>query len=149
MCRMKLVYWNVRGLGALEKRREVHLLVGEKLSSILCLQETKMQCCDDFLCACVWGSNPHSYSFRPSVGALGGCARCGIVLRWRFGIQSAVIIFCWFMASLLNPMRNFICSMCMLCVINGEASLVGFHDDSFTVIRRKKGVCLRGLQCGQ
>jgi len=34
---MKIVSWNVRGLGGFEKRREVRKLVGEKKSSILCI----------------------------------------------------------------------------------------------------------------
>jgi exonuclease III len=69
---MKILSWNVRGLGGAEKRRDVRLLVGEKLPYILCLQETKLQTCDDFVCASVWGTSPHSFSFRPSVGASGG-----------------------------------------------------------------------------
>jgi len=69
---MKILSWNVRGLGGLEKRRDVRLLVGEKLPIILCIQETKLQLCDDFVCASMWGSSPHSYSFRLSVGASGG-----------------------------------------------------------------------------
>jgi exonuclease III len=69
---MKILSWNVRGLGGLEKRRDVRLLVGEKLPIIVCLQETKLQVCDDSLCASIWGSSSHSYSFRPSVGASGG-----------------------------------------------------------------------------
>jgi hypothetical protein len=31
-----------------------------------------LQICDDFVSASAWGSSPHSYSFRPSVGASGG-----------------------------------------------------------------------------
>jgi len=69
---MKILSWNVRGLGGLEKRRDVRLLVGEKLPIILCIQETKLQICDDFVSASVWGAPPHSYSFWPSVGASGG-----------------------------------------------------------------------------
>lgn len=46
---MKILSWNFRGLGGLEKRRDVRLLVGEKLQIILCMHETKMQICDDFV----------------------------------------------------------------------------------------------------
>lgn len=69
VCVMKILSWNVRGLGGLEKRRDVRLLVGEKLPVILCIQETKMQLWDDVLSASVWGLSSHLYSFRPSVGA--------------------------------------------------------------------------------
>jgi len=34
---MTLLSWNVRGLGGMEKRREVRLLVGEKKPFIICL----------------------------------------------------------------------------------------------------------------
>jgi hypothetical protein len=69
---MKIASWNVRGLGRVDKRKEVRKLVGEKHPLIVCLQETKLQACDDFLCTSVWGDSPFGFSFRPSVGASGG-----------------------------------------------------------------------------
>jgi hypothetical protein len=38
---MKLISWNVRGLGGFEKRREVRQLVREKCPFIFCIQESK------------------------------------------------------------------------------------------------------------
>ena len=38
----------------------------------MCIQETKLQSCDDFLCSSVWGPASHAYSYRPSIGASGG-----------------------------------------------------------------------------
>jgi hypothetical protein len=72
VCVMKIVSWNVRGLGRLDKRNEVRKLVGEKNPFIVCLQETKLQVCDDFMCTSVWGASSFGFSFRPSVGASGG-----------------------------------------------------------------------------
>ena len=72
MCEMKLLSWNVRGLGGFEKRREVRLLVAEKQPFIICLQETKLSSCDVSLCMSFWGNSNHDFSFRPSVGASGG-----------------------------------------------------------------------------
>ena len=69
---MKLVSWNVRELGSVEKRREVRKLVEEKKPLILCLQETKLAVCDDKLSLLMWGDSNHAYSFRPSVGASRG-----------------------------------------------------------------------------
>ena len=69
---MKLVSWNVRGLGNVEKRKEVRKLVEDKKPLILCLQETKLPVCDDNLNLLMWGDSNHAYSFRPSVGASGG-----------------------------------------------------------------------------
>jgi len=42
------------------------------VTSILCIQETKLQSCDDFICASLWGASSHSFSFYPLVGAYGG-----------------------------------------------------------------------------
>ncbi|KAK2352376.1 DNA-(apurinic or apyrimidinic site) endonuclease [Trifolium repens] len=69
---MRIISWNIRGLGGLAKRKEVRRLVGEKNPVIVCLQETTLTVCDDFLCASLWGNSPHAFSFRPSVGASGG-----------------------------------------------------------------------------
>jgi len=69
---MKLVSWNVRGLGGIEKRREVRRMVEEKSPFILCLQETKLSVCDDILCNSLWGMSSHAFSYQSSVGASGG-----------------------------------------------------------------------------
>jgi exonuclease III len=39
---MKVISWNVRGLGRVDKRKEVRNLVREKNPLIVCLQETKL-----------------------------------------------------------------------------------------------------------
>jgi hypothetical protein len=72
VCLMRVVSWNIRGLGGLVRRKEVRKLVGEKNPSIVCLLETKLSICDDFHCSSLWGNAPYAYSFRPSVGASGG-----------------------------------------------------------------------------
>ncbi|GAU39751.1 hypothetical protein TSUD_219940 [Trifolium subterraneum] len=41
--KMKIISWNIRGLGRLEKRKEVCKLVGDLKPLILCLLETKLQ----------------------------------------------------------------------------------------------------------
>lgn len=70
---MKLLSWNVRGLGGSEKRKEVHLLFREKSLFKLFLQETRLRDCNDFLYALMWCNSPHAFSFRPSIGASGIC----------------------------------------------------------------------------
>jgi endonuclease/exonuclease/phosphatase family metal-dependent hydrolase len=72
VCLMRIISWNIKGLGGLVKRKEVRKLVGEKNPSIVCLQETKLPTCDDFLCSSLWGNSSDAFSFRPSVGASGG-----------------------------------------------------------------------------
>lgn len=69
---MKVISWNVSGLGGFEKRKEVRKRVGEKSAFILCLQETKLEQIDSFVCTSLWGSSYYGYSFNPSVGASSG-----------------------------------------------------------------------------
>jgi len=52
---MKLLSWNVRGMGGVAKRREVSQLVREKNPLILRLQETKLSMLDAFVCNSIWG----------------------------------------------------------------------------------------------
>jgi hypothetical protein len=90
---MKVVSWSVRGLGGLEKRKEVMLLVGEKVPFILYIQFTKLQLCDDFYV-------PHCGVISLVLFLISGllkrqevCRGCGIFLKWRFGPLSVVITF--------------------------------------------------------
>jgi len=69
---MKLISWNVRGLGGIEKRKEVSQLVREKRPFIFCIQETKCVSFDDLLCKSIWGDANVGYSIQPSLGASGG-----------------------------------------------------------------------------
>jgi len=69
---MKLLSWNVRGLGGAAKRREVSHLVRENKPLVLCLQETKLSVLDAFVCNTIWGDVNVDFSYRPSKGASGG-----------------------------------------------------------------------------
>jgi len=60
---MKLLSWNIRGLGSAEKRREVRLLVGEKVPWIVCLQETKLSAFDSSIVSSLWGNPSFNFSF--------------------------------------------------------------------------------------
>jgi len=69
---MKIISYNVRGLGGGEKRVEVRRLVEEKNPFVLCIQESKLGFVDDFLVKSIWGNATFGFSFQPSVGASGG-----------------------------------------------------------------------------
>ena len=69
---MKLLSWNVRGLGGAVKKREVSHLVREKKPFILCIQETKLQVFDAFDCRSIWGVDKVDFSYQRSAGASGG-----------------------------------------------------------------------------
>jgi hypothetical protein len=69
---MKVVSYNVRGLGGGEKRVEVRKLVLEKKPLVLCLQETKLQEVNDVIINSIWGNSTGDFSYQPSSGASGG-----------------------------------------------------------------------------
>jgi len=68
---MKILSYNVRGLGGLDKRKEVRRLVSEKSPFVLCIQESKMCVVNDFFATTVWGNSLCGYSFQASLGASG------------------------------------------------------------------------------
>jgi exonuclease III len=69
---MKIISWNVRGLGGFERRREVSQLVREKKPFILCIQESKLSSFDVSVCKSIWGDLNVDFSFQSSRGASGG-----------------------------------------------------------------------------
>jgi len=69
---MKIISWNVRGLGSFEKRRDVCQLVRGKKPFILCIQETKLPVVDVSVCKSIWPDVNVDYSFQPSLRASGG-----------------------------------------------------------------------------
>jgi len=74
---MKVISYNVRGLGGGEKRVEVRRLVNDKHPFVLCIQESKLGVVDDLVIKSIWGDAPCRYSYQPSVGASGGLCVCG------------------------------------------------------------------------
>jgi exonuclease III len=84
---MKIISWNVRGLGGVEKRREVCQLVREKNPSILCIQETKLTVFDGLVRKCIWSDTNVNFSFQLSRGASGWLVtlwNCTEVEVWAF-----------------------------------------------------------------
>jgi exonuclease III len=69
---MKILSYNVRGLGCGEKRVEIRRLVNAQRPSVLCIQETKLTVVNDQVVKAVWGDSPCGFSFQSSIGASGG-----------------------------------------------------------------------------
>jgi len=69
---MKIISWNVRGLGGFEKRREIFQLVREKKTFYSVYTRDKLAKVDDFVCKSIWSNANVRYSFQPSLGASGG-----------------------------------------------------------------------------
>jgi len=69
---MKIISYNVRGLGGFEMRSEVGRILSEKKPYVLCLQETKLTVVDDVLFQSLWPNPSVGFSFQLSIGASGG-----------------------------------------------------------------------------
>lgn len=82
---MKIISYNVRGLGGGEKRVEVRKLVIEKHPWVLCIQESKLSTANDLVVKSFWGDILFGYSFQQSVGASGG-----LITVWN---SSRVVVF--------------------------------------------------------
>jgi len=65
-------FYNIRGLRSFEKKKEIQKIVKFHRPWILCVQETKLETINDFLCALLWGNQNYGFSYRPFVGASGG-----------------------------------------------------------------------------
>ncbi|GLT31257.1 hypothetical protein SLA2020_342010 [Shorea laevis] len=76
---MKLISFNVRGLGSMLKRKEVGKLVREEQPDFLFLQETKLEKVDDDLGRTVWNSGEVGWVMKESIGASGG-----LMCFWNF-----------------------------------------------------------------
>ena len=70
--KMKFISYNISGLGSFEKRKEIQKIVKLHRPWILCVQETKLEIINGFLCSSLWGNQHYGFSYRSSVGAFGG-----------------------------------------------------------------------------
>ena len=69
---MKIVSWNVRGLGGASQRLVVKELLTRKKVQIALLQETKLKKANDSMVKEVWGSRYLSWVAVDAVGSAGG-----------------------------------------------------------------------------
>ncbi|XP_057426056.1 uncharacterized protein LOC130719419 [Lotus japonicus] len=69
---MKLLTYNVRGLGSMAKRRVIRELVTKEQVELVCIQETKLEVMDRGLCAQIWGDSDFSWLAQPAVNRAGG-----------------------------------------------------------------------------
>ncbi|GLT88941.1 hypothetical protein SLE2022_069480 [Rubroshorea leprosula] len=69
---MKLISFNVRGLGGVLKRREVGRMVRAEHPDFLFLQETKLERVEGTLCKMLWFSDEFDWVMKESDGASGG-----------------------------------------------------------------------------
>ena len=69
---MKIISYNVRGLGGFDKREEFNRFIRVKHPFVVWLQESKLSVVDDFIITSLWGSVGCGFSYQASIGAFGG-----------------------------------------------------------------------------
>ncbi|GLT33573.1 hypothetical protein SLA2020_081470 [Shorea laevis] len=69
---MKIISFNVRGLGSLIKRKEIFRLVRREKPDFLFIQETKLEEVEVSLCKMLWFSDDFDWVMQKSVGNSGG-----------------------------------------------------------------------------
>lgn len=118
---MKIISWNVRGLGGFEKRREVNQLVREKNPFILCLQESKLSVVNDLVCKALWNDSSVDFSFKPSIGASGG-----LITLWN--CNEVEVWFSFTMEHVLGIQGQFIKSGTQFTLLNVYAPCDAHHQ---------------------
>lgn len=84
---MKILSWNVNGLGNVSKRNQVREVIGIVDPDIVMIQETKLEEVDRFLVHGVWDSRFKGWEFMPSVGFSGG-----LLMAWDTRVATKVDI---------------------------------------------------------
>ena len=69
---MKIISWNVRGLGSSNKRRVIKDFFRLEKPDVVMIQETKKEKCDRRLVGSVWTVRNKDWDFLPACGASGG-----------------------------------------------------------------------------
>jgi exonuclease III len=83
---MKVLSYNVRGLGGGEKRAEVRRLIGEKHPMVVCIQETKLSVVNAQVIKAVWGDISCGYSNNLRLELRVAWLRCGTRLLLTLGL---------------------------------------------------------------
>lgn len=85
---MKIISWNIRGLGSKNKRRVIKEMLVSKSADIVILQETKKVEVDRKLVGSIWGAKFKNWVSIPSTGRSGRAG--GILIMWNTKIVSVL-----------------------------------------------------------
>ncbi|KAL4367327.1 hypothetical protein GQ457_05G024700 [Hibiscus cannabinus] len=69
---MRMLSWNVRGLGKAAKRRAVQKVIRQHRCELALLQKMKLEVVTDVIVRRIWISDNFEYLFAPKVGRTGG-----------------------------------------------------------------------------
>ncbi|KAK8578855.1 hypothetical protein V6N13_142141 [Hibiscus sabdariffa] len=78
MYTLKLLSWNIRGIGKVEKHRAIKKLVVSNDVEILFIQDSKLETVDVKLVKAIWNKAADNFLFSPARGLSGG-----MVTRWK------------------------------------------------------------------
>lgn len=85
---MKIISFNIRGLGGRVKKKEVKELVRLQKPNMLCLQETKMEGVDRSVCSMLWEGDEFEWASKDAVGRSGG-----LIVLWNRECFEVVSVF--------------------------------------------------------
>ncbi|KAK8595392.1 hypothetical protein V6N13_016765 [Hibiscus sabdariffa] len=106
---MRVLLWNVRGLGSSVKRKEIRSLLRQQRAEMVFLLESKMESVGDSMVKSVWWKDSFRYVFSPSVGLAGG-----ILIIWevsKFSMSEVHDGSCFLYVSGLWLIENWNCGM--------------------------------------
>lgn len=69
---MKILSFNIRGVGSRVKRKELQELVRKNKVDLVCIQESKLDMVDENVCRTIWGNPQCGWAAREAQGRAGG-----------------------------------------------------------------------------
>lgn len=138
---MKIASLNIRGLGAVIKKRKIRDLVKAENIEFLAIQETEVGVVDHSLCSELWGSDDFNWSFSSAMGRSGGllCIWDSISLSCIFSFFGPGFIGTCFEKG-VNKIRCFVVNVYSLCDLAGKRKL--WED-----LKKSKDAMGNGLWC--
>lgn len=137
---MKIISYNIRGLGKRMKRKEVRDLVAEFRADFCCIQETKLEVMEDRVCRATWGNSEVDWVYKASEGRSGG-----MLSIWN------AAIFCksssWFMRGALIVNGVLIKDGTRCCIVNVYAPCVEQEQNELwqalqVLVEQNQDVCV-------
>lgn len=108
---MKMLNYNIRGLGSQVKRRELQMLIRSHKIEICCVQETKMEDISEEVCREIWGPVRLGWGKKDAVGRSGG-----MLITWNSEVFNCSSIWCMEGAVIMNRFYGLERIEC--CIIN-------------------------------
>lgn len=137
---MKILSYNIRGMGKGVKRKEIRELVRRLGVDVCCVQETKMENLEVSICKDAWGDRKLDWACRGSVGRSGG-----ILTMWDDDIFCKISS--WHLHGALIVNGFWRRDGTRVCIINVYASCaaherIDLWDSLRMVVEQNVGICI-------